>query len=304
MSTGIPGTVISKLIAPPTTYSGVYNSGQFIRFSSGDNPSDLRIHYRTRVMTVAISYDLTGSPNAKLLVRSNSNAGTYFLCPSNLYYSADPLYTFANMFSKWKMEGVCFEFVPRVSGGTGTGIYVTWGWSNDPVFPDSHGWNYLVGFGWQPTEAQVATLANAKQFPAWVPQECLRIKSDEKKWLSTVAADFNTAVSGADVVSDVRSQYSGMLCMGGNENSVSTASAGTTVTVGNIYIEGTFQFSELSTGNVVDPSTTKKSKAADLVEKLKSADIDPETLSELLSVYKSKSVLPELESKRSVTPKR
>jgi len=189
------------------------------------------------------------------MVKGVSNiAGTYFLCPANSAYMPAPLQTFANLFSKWRMEDVCFEFVPRVVGGTSSGFYMTWGWSNDPIYPDDHSWNNVSGAGWQPYESQVAMLPNAKQFPAWIPQQCMRIKSDDSKWLYSIASEFNTPVVGSDVPADVRSQYPGVMAIAGNENSPNTSAASTTVLLGNIYVEGTFQFSELTSAITADPS--------------------------------------------------
>lgn len=253
--------ILDRVIAPATTYSGVYNSGQYVRFSAGDRAGDLRLHYRTRVLAVQIAYDGSGNPELQMVKGSTVIAGTFAVCPANNFFFPAPLQTFASLFTKWKMENTCFEFVPRVAGGTSTGLYMTWAWTNDPVYPDEHGWTYSSGHGWYPLETQVAMLPNAKQFPTWVPSECMRVTTDDpKRWLYSIASDLNAPISTNDVVSDVRAQYSGMMVAAGNENTVNTSAANSTVMVGNIYVEGTFQFSELTAAISQDPSLQRRKR--------------------------------------------
>jgi hypothetical protein len=250
---GQPAPAMSRMVAPPVTYAGVYNSGSYIRFSEGTSPGNLRIHYRNRIARVNINYAaVTGVAMTTMFVAGVSVGNTLYLCPANKFYTPGPLQVFAALFNRWRMENCCWEFVPRTAGGTSSGISVTWGWSNDPVHPDTHGWAFTGGAGWIPTEAQVGTLPNATQFPAWIPQQCLRVKRQDPKWLFSAASNFGNNVDITDVVADVRDQYPGFLTMAGDENA--TGPPSTTVVVGQIYMEGTFEFSELTSTITTDPS--------------------------------------------------
>lgn len=220
------------------------------------------MHFRQRVAKVQIAYDVSGNPVAELLTGSalNQARGAFYFCPANTFYFADPISTFARLFAMWKLDDGCIEYVPRC--GTNDDRAFTWGVTEDPIYADTHGWASGTG-GHIPTEAQVSSLPGATQFPTYIPQQC--IKLPPSKWLYSAAAEIATEVKGTDIVSDVRSQYSGALYIAGNENSTSTPS--TIAQRGSIYFEGTIDLHELSATVTQDPSLLSGALEQALTEK-------------------------------------
>ena len=180
---------------------------------------------------------------------TNATKGTLYVCPANGWYIPDPLLTFSKLFTRWRPEKICYEYVPRL--GTGSDIAITWGFSEDPLYPETHSWT-SSGNGYLPTEQQVGMLAGAVQFPAYIPQQCLDVKQKMIPWLYSTGADFNNPISNSDIVSDVRGQYCGVLVISGSENAAGTPS--TTKALGAIYMEATFDFHELTASITADPS--------------------------------------------------
>jgi hypothetical protein len=262
--TGSGGKVLKSLIAPPTNYAGTYRASPFMSFSAGSKPGGLKMHFRQRVAIVSLNYaTVTGAPSVSLIIGGTQIQGTYFVCPANLFYTPAPLSTFANLFTSWRSDGVCFEFVPRAAGGSSNGISMTIGWSEDPMYPDTHGWTNTSG-GWLPTETQVSVLEQAVQFPVWIPQQCIK-SPPKKEWLYSVGADFNSRVDPSDFVADVRMQYSGLLAVSGSENTPGTP--GTSVILGSLYMEGSCEFHELASPITVDPSTSLPVKKCERKER-------------------------------------
>lgn len=246
-------------MAPPTTYAGVYGASPYMHFSSGSQRGGLRMHFRQRVGVVYLNYDGLGDPFANVVTGDslNSSYGTHGFCPANPWYFSTPIQTICSLFTNWMMESACYEFVPRIQGGTSNGIALTWGWTTDAAYPEDHGWFEQVGGGgFSPSEAQVAVLPGATQFPAWIPQQCLVVRPREKKWLYSVGADRTTWVGSADDPADLRQQYSGMMCVAGNENSSGTP--GSFVILGSLYVTGTIDLNELVSPATVDPSLDRR----------------------------------------------
>lgn len=241
-----------KVLTPPTSYQSSYNASPYLNFTTGSNPGSLRMTMRQKLCTVQIRYDGSGNPTAHLVggtAGTSDSVGTLAMCPANSYYMSDPIFSFAKLFTKWRQQDLCFEYVPRCS--TQDGNALTWGWTEDGSYGDSHGWSGGAG-GYTPTESQVGMLPGATQFPAYVSMQCLRIRGGSK-WLYSTAADFTGAInSSTDIVSDIRNQYSGVLCMSASDNSVGTIN--TTVVKGAIFVVGTFDFHELAAAITTDPS--------------------------------------------------
>lgn len=184
-----------------------------------------------------IQYNVSSEPNAYLVGGENGiyEQGGYLpVCPSNPYYFPAPLCSFAKMFTKWKPESICFEYVPRAD--TGNRNALTWGFTQDPVYAETHGWAYSSGDGWHPTEQQIASLPGATQFPVWIPSQCLEVGRIESKWLYGVSHEVPTALTSTDDPSDVRQQYSGALAVAATDNPSGTA--GTRQNAGTIFIAG------------------------------------------------------------------
>lgn len=254
--TGVGGSLLKSLVAPPTNYSGTYRASPFIRFGGGTRPGSLRLDYRLKVGTVTLNYaTITGIASVSVINSGGTQTqGTHFYCPANVFYYPDPVNTFAKLFSMWKSNGVCYEFVPRVAGGTTSGISLTVGWTEDPVYPDTHSWTNGSG-GWQPTEAQVSVLEQAVQFPVWVPQQCIKVDA-KKEWLYSTAASFDTRVDLADEPADIRMQYAGILALSGSDNPPGTP--GTAAVLGSLYAQGSVEFHELASPINRDPTLSKE----------------------------------------------
>jgi hypothetical protein len=251
---GSKGGVVERLIAPAVNYSGVYDTSQYLRFGQGSSPGALKLSYRLRVCDVKLVYAaVTGAPTISILRGVNNCLGTYFLCPANAFYTPAPLLTFALLFNRWTLLDGCAEYVPRVLGGTGSSYYITWGTIHDPEYPDTHGWT-TTGTSWQPTEGQISTLDNSRQFPAWIPQQCIKFRRSEK--LYSVSSEYNTAVGTASEPAEVRQQYAGILAMAGNENANGTPS--TEVVLGQLFLSGTYEFEEMSVSISQDPTLTAR----------------------------------------------
>ena len=242
--------LLKQMVAPAVQYSGVYNTSPYIRFSAGSKPGGLRMHFRQRIARVQLAYDVSGNCSAELLCGlsgANNARGSLFICPANTWYFPDPISTFAKLFTKWRLESGCVEYVPR--SATSNESSFTWGVSEDPIYPESHGMTTAVG-GYVTTEAAVSCLPGATQFPCYIPSQCLKLTPSG--WLYSVAAELNTAIQGGDVVSDVRAQYGGVLLISASENTPGTPSSSNVR--GAIYFEGTLDFHELSATITADPS--------------------------------------------------
>lgn len=242
-----------KIITPPTNFGVSMPAGPYIEFEG--RGSTLTINFRIKILSVLISYDGSGLPGIQLFTASGAHnvLGSWFL-GANPYYMPEPIIPFIIRFMRLRFKKVCFEYTPRVAGGTSSGNALTWAWMQDCCGPESHGYAFFSGFGYGVSEEQLSQISGSRQFPVWEPSECLDVTGhlDTKQWFYCAGPDFNTAFSGSDVSADQRQFYGGVLLVAANDNSPSTEN--TTATQGAIWLRGSIELKDL-----VPPATAQVS---------------------------------------------
>lgn len=249
-----------RVITPPVAFGLSIGTGPGVIFEG--RGEILKITFRVKILTVFLAYDTTGLPTLQLWTNNSHNVlGSYFLGP-NYYYMPEPIDPFIRRFMRIRWLKACFEYTPRVAGGTSSGNAITWAWMEDCCGPSARGYPYVSGQGFWPEEEDLAEISGSRQFPAWEPSECLDVSKtlDSKSWLYTAGPDFGQAFDIADVSANQRQYYPGVLLVAGNDNAHGTAS--TQAVQGSIWLNCTIELKDLvppvtQTVSAVGPSKTK-----------------------------------------------
>jgi hypothetical protein len=232
-----------RVIAPPTAYGVSIGTGPGITFEG--KGEILKISFRVKILTVFLAYDVSGNPSLQLWTTNAHNClGAYFLGP-NPWYMPEPIIPFLERFMRIKWTRACFEYAPRVAGGTSSGNAITWAWMEDCCGPAARGYPYASGLGYTPSEEQLSQISGSRQFPSWEPTECLDATKmlDSKSWLYTAGPDFGSAFDNSDISANQRQFYPGVLLVAGNDNS--TGPASTEAVQGSIWLHCTVELKDL-----------------------------------------------------------
>lgn len=218
-------SLLRKVTAPPTTYQGSYNAGPKIGFSTSKQ-GNLIANVRIKLADVQLQYDgASAIPKTCMIVTSNSFAANI---KGSMYlggveeYTPDPMFTFMTLFNEYRYLQACYEFTPRVKGGTTSNVSLTWCFNSDPCYPETHGIDTDgsgINFGFLPTEDQIGQMDGAIQYSAWVPDSCFDATPQlDKKWRYISGSDFNDAISLSDSSAVQRQTYAGVLLVSGDKN--------------------------------------------------------------------------------------
>ena len=215
------------------------------------------VNFRIRIGAVQLKYYLdTGAYINTVIAGPTMQLGsTYYPFALHQLYTPVMLLQLTELFTKYKWTRLCFEYVPRVSGGTSSPFALTWAYSDDPQYPFSHSWTnaaLTAGFAYTPTESQLASMEGAKQFPAWQPFACMDVTKhlDKKEWMF-LANPFYDDVSPqlyGDTAA-LRQSCPGVLAISGSENTFTTSGTdhtATTVTVGTLFYSGSLVLNEFN----------------------------------------------------------
>jgi hypothetical protein len=246
--------LINKIMAPPVTYAGEYNTGTYMRWGLvNGNPVAV---FRIKIGTVTLNYynDTGAYYNTSIVVAAGSLGGVHFPFAVHNLYTPAMLLQLNELFSKDRWSKLCYEFVPRATGGTGSGYALTWAFTDDPAYAPAHLWSTSatgIGSGYNPSESQIASMEGARQFPVWLPEACMDAsKHLDKKWLFTSNPYIDD--SGPLVVNataDLRQSCPGMLAISGSDNtfpSGGTTHAVISTTVGSLFYSGAIELQEFN----------------------------------------------------------
>lgn len=256
MSTNTGKKLVKSIVAPATNYAGTYSTGTYCKLVNKGSYNE--IHSRVRVAYVTLYYPEGSSTPILRIWLSNgpSNSyGSYFL-GGNSDYLAEPVWDILTMWSEFRHQNVCFEFTPRVQGGTSSGFAVTWGFSADANYAQSHSFVHLtsLGNGYQTDEQSIAQMDGSTQFPAWVPTSCYDCTSKlDRKWRYVNGPDQNTYFNPGDSAADQRQTYAGCLFMAGDENYRVDTSEVEEVILGSLYMKsiiGVREFTPVASASV------------------------------------------------------
>jgi len=309
------------IAAPAVTYNGVYNTSTRMSFFGKDH---LPLGFRFPIGKLQLVFDGTTLDYISTnMVMDNvlglGVGGTYWVNGVNNAYAPDQMDDMFSLFNEIEWKSLCFEYIPRVQGGTSTGIQLTWAFSGDPEYARTHNFaTQSIGGNtvYCPTEGSIRPMRGSNQFSAWVPKACLdvteHINQKEQYYTSTWNNVPGTYISTA--AATLRQCCPGCMYISGSDN-VAPAGTGTSVSVitvmcGTLFMEGSVVLKEFSPPQLlpastlqVSPSSSSTSTTTEVLRGCKR--LHPEEQRRLLDEQTAKAVRSEEKSRvRSVTPKR
>lgn len=251
------GLISNMSMAPAVTYNGVYNTASRVSFAGRDH---LPLDFRFPVGVITLTYDgKTLEYITTNIINDNTlgagMGGAFWVNGTENSYAPDQMDDIFSLFNELDWKSLCFEYIPRVQGGTSTGIQLTWGFSGDPEYARTHIFHIETIGGvsvYAPTEGSIRPMRGSQQFSAWVPKACLDVTShiNQKEQYYTSSWSTATGVFTSIAAASLRQMCPGVLYVSGSDNpippGVGTSADPITVTCGNLFMEGSVILKEFS----------------------------------------------------------